>query len=181
MNPWELRPDIWSTKSKFMVWVRGGIRRGLWNQHPIKLEYINKNIEKTFVGYYKNGKEKWLKMGTCEICQGQFKAAQLEVDHIKGNHQLKTMEDVQSFIESMIIVTDEDLQLVCRGCHEIKTHAERYDLSFEEARLDKQVVKFGKLGINEQLGLLYWMGIVPAKNAEKRKEQIREVLKRGTE
>ena len=34
---------IWKTESAFMSWLRGGVRGGLWNKHPVKLEFIKKN------------------------------------------------------------------------------------------------------------------------------------------
>lgn len=41
--PWTQHPSIWKTKSSFFSWLRGGIRRSLWNKSPIKLEYIKKH------------------------------------------------------------------------------------------------------------------------------------------
>lgn len=176
MTPWEQYPDIWSTQSKFMSWVRGGIRRGLWNKYPIKLLLLSKRLERKLVGKFKNGKPKYLKLGTCDVCGEEFRASQLEVDHKTGGHSLRTMEDVQAFIENMIMVAEEDLQLICKPCHKIKSHAERMGLSFDEAALEKGVVAVCKLKAAEQLAWLKERGVEPAKNAEARKEQIREVL-----
>lgn len=181
MNPWEQYPEIWNTQSKFMSWVRGGIRRGLWNRHPVKLLLLSKRLERRLVGKFKNGKPKYLKQGDCEICGGVFKASFLEVDHKEGGHSLRTMEDVQKFIENMIMVEEKDLQLVCKSCHKIKSHAERMGLSFEQASLEKEIVAVCKLQAVEQIAWLKKHGIEPAKNAATRKEQVREVLERGAE
>lgn len=36
-------PHIWKTESSLMSYIRGGIRRNLWNRSPIKIEFIKNN------------------------------------------------------------------------------------------------------------------------------------------
>ena len=178
-EPWREFPQIWSTQSKFMSWVRGGIRMGLWKKHPVKLEFLKRNtvmIDNTNPRSMKRFPK--VKAFKCALCGGTFGASQIEVDHIAGNSSLKTMDDVRSFIESMILVTFDDLQIVCHDCHDIKTHSEKQGMTFEEARLDKQSIAICKGSVSSVKAFLIERGITPAGNAEKRRRQVLEALKR---
>ena len=175
-EPWIDYPSIWPTQSKFMSWVRGGIRKGLWNRHPVKLEFLSKRLIKTLVGEFKNGKDKWRKQGTCELCNESFPSSNLEVDHKQGGHSLKSMEDVQNFIENMIMVREEDLQLVCKGCHKAKSYAEKQGISFQEATLEKQAIALMKQGTEAQKKWLEERYIPPASNATERRKQIKRSI-----
>ena len=128
------------------------------------------------VGTYKKGGTKYRKEGQCEICGEYFPVTNLEVDHKIGNMALRSYDDIGPFILKMVAVTKDDLQLVCKPCHKIKSHAERMGLSFDEAALEKEIVAVCKLKAAEQLVWLKERGVEPAKNAEARKEQVREVL-----
>jgi len=153
--PWELYPHIWKSKSAFMAFVRGGIRKGLWNTNPIKIEFIKNNRKRVNLGKItpKNPEgEVW--GAQCSICKQDFKQAECQVDHVDGNKSLKSMDDLLSFVEGMIIITDEDLALVCKPCHTIKTYSETHNISFELARITKQAIAFQKLGVKVQKKLL---------------------------
>lgn len=178
-SPWEEFPEIWNTQSKFMSWVRGGIRAGLWKKHPVKLEFLRQSTHLVKNTNPRSMKRfPMIKAFRCAICNGMFSATKIEVDHIAGNSSLKTMDDVRSFIESMILVTFDDLQIVCHDCHDIKTHAEKQGMTFEEARLDKQSIAICKGSVSSVKAFLSERGITPAGNAEKRREQVLEALKR---
>lgn len=184
-EPWKEFPYIWSTKSKFMSWVRGGIRGGLWKKHPVKLQYME---SKTFKIENTNPRSMkahpLVKASQCEICGVVEKLVvnkknYFEVDHINGNSSLRSMDDVRSFIDSMIMVTFDDLQIVCKECHAVKTLAERKGVSFEEAFLEKQVIAVCKGSTSSVKAFLIERGMEPAGNAEQRKKQVREALKTG--
>lgn len=69
----------------------------------------------------------------------------IQVDHIDGgDYSLKTVEDVQSFFESIVLVTEEDLRLVCKDCNSTLTYAKRNNLSYEEAFSIKYIIKLIK-------------------------------------
>ena len=42
----EKYPHIWKSKSAFMSYLRGGIRRSCWMKHPVKLEFIKNNRQR---------------------------------------------------------------------------------------------------------------------------------------
>lgn len=75
------------------------------------------------------------------------------------------------------MVGDEDLQLLCKNCHSIKTLAEKKGISFKEAEAEKQVIAICKLKVVEQNKWLAERGIV-ATNAKDRRQAIKEELMR---
>jgi hypothetical protein len=152
--PWESHPHIWEMKSSFLSWLRGGIRRSLWNKSPIKIGFIKKhrmkikNPRKT----KRSPAEVW--GAKCEICSGYFVMKEIEVDHKIGNHKLTEIDDVQSYIENIVMIEEKDLQLVCKKCHKIKSHAEKKNISFEEASKEKKLIAYTKLSADKQRNIL---------------------------
>ena len=178
MEPWVEHSNIWKTESAFMSWVRGGIRGGLWKRHPVKLEFIKRNKEMLVNTNPRSMKRfPFVAGGRCALCNEMHSMSEIEVDHKTGNSSLRSMNDVRSFIESMILVSFDDLQLVCKPCHKIKSYAEKQGISFEEARVEKRVIDVCKGSVSSVQAFLQERGITPATCAKKRKEQVRGALK----
>lgn len=173
-SPWNNYPEIWKTQSAFFSWLRGGIRRSLWSKSPIKLEFLRKNRKK-IKNPNPKGKVATVWGATCKLCNNDFPLNNIEVDHITGNHSLTCISDIQTFIEGIVLVSEKDLQLVCKPCHKNKTMAERKGISLDEARIEKEVIRIIKEKQDKQW--LLSRGLVPASNEKKRREQIRELLK----
>lgn len=178
INPWEhpAGKKIWKTKAQFMSFVRGGIRRGLWERNPLKLQFVKDKRERVPLGKktVSNPKgEVW--GGRCEVCDNLFKTSDLQVDHIKGNHSLKTIEDLESFVQAMIFIDpDEDLQMICKPCHKAKSLAERKGISIEEAKATKKAIEIEKE--KRVMEFLQKKGVTPESNQKKRRQQLIEVL-----
>lgn len=175
-EPWIEYPHIWDTQAKFMTWVRGGIRLGLWKQHPVKLEFMKEStvlIKNTNPRSMK--RFPMVKAVKCALCGETVKACDAEVDHIHGNHSLRSMEDLRTFIESMILVKVDDLQMACKPCHKIKSYSEREGISFEHARAIKKAIEICKAKQDKQF--LVERGIKPASSAARRRTQVEDVLK----
>jgi len=158
-----------------MSWLRGGIRSGLWKKHPVKLEFLKQNMEQ-MVNTNPRSKKRfpYVKAGRCAICKVLHKQTDIEVDHLTGNHSLRLLGDLQGFIEAMVLVTFSDLQLLCKPCHKIKSHAEKLGITFQHAAADKTAIELGKF--KKDLAWLRERGIVPASSWPKRRIQIVEVL-----
>lgn len=169
-NVWEQYPQIWKTQATFFSWLRGGIRRSLWARSPIKLEFLKKHRFK-IPNPSPRGKLKQVWGGCCAICNNTFPLKEIEVDHKRGNISLNNIEDIQLFIESIVLVSEQDLQLVCKSCHKAKSHAEKQGISFEEALIEKEIIAIIK--VKGDKAWLESRGIVPASNAAKRREQIK--------
>lgn len=168
---WELYPHIWKTKSSYFSWVRGGVRLGLWNKHPLKLEVLKENTI-----MIKNNNERSKKRfpevrgGVCNVCKGVFRIGEMEVDHLDGNHQLNEISDIGKFIEAIVLIRKEDLQLICKECHRDKSYSDRHNVPLKQAVATRKAIaliksKRDKDWISER-------GLVPESNQPKRREQI---------
>lgn len=169
----------WKNSTAFFTYLRGGLRR-VWSKNPMKLEYIKKH-RILIKNPSKKGKKAEVFGFVCESCKNEFPLSMGEVDHITPVGQLKEKQDIQGFVEKLLFVTEDDLQLVCKSCHACKSYAEKQGISFEEAKLEKQVIEVCKLPATELKQWLTDAGEEPEKNAIKRKEQVREVLKNGSQ
>lgn len=173
---WEIYPHIWKTESAFMSWIRGGIRRSLWNRHPVKLEFIKQNRIK-IKNPNPKGKVAEVWGGVCALTGETHVIANLEVDHQKGNHSLQTLRDTEKFISGIVNITLEDLQFVSKEAHKIKSYAEKNGVSFEEAKAEKTAIELIKKGVDKQFLIDH---NVKAENIGstqlKRRKQIVELL-----
>ena len=135
-------PHVWKTESAFMSWLRGGIRR-MWSKHPVRIEFMKQNRIR-IPNPNKNGKAKEVWGGVCALTGELTPQTSLEVDHKKGNHSLRSIDDIQSFVESILLVTFDDLQLVSKDAHKIKSYAEKHNMTFNEAKVHKEVIEICK-------------------------------------
>ena len=140
---WEIYPHIWATESAYMSWLRGGIRRYLWAKNPVKLEFIKQNRIK-IPNPNPRGKVKEVWEGVCALTGNIFPIGDMEVDHKEGNHSLKTLDDLVPFVKGIVMITLDDLQLVSKEAHKIKSYAEKQGISFEEAKIEKEVIEIIK-------------------------------------
>ena len=161
-EPWELYPHIWKTKSAFFSWMRGGLRRALWEKYPPKIEFKNKQCTPPPEGYAGKAKSG----ANCSLTGVWTGKSKLEVDHIVGEASLRDWDDVLSFIRHLC-TNDENMQLVEKEAHKVKSYSERNGISFEEAQKRKMAIAFGKLPIDEMKNVL--------QNSEKY-ETIKEVV-----
>ena len=67
------------------------------------------------------------------------------------------------------------MQLVCVECHKVKTHADRLGVSFEEAKIKKEVIRFSKLPESEQVATLTEYKVAPSKSKAGRLKQYAEL------
>ena len=140
----EKYPHIWKSKASFMAYLRGGVRRGVWLKHPVKLEFIKNNRER-IPNPNPRGKVTEVWGGRCNACKNLFVQSKLAVDHVREfSASLKDIEDIQTFVELISIVTEDDLQFVCKECHDNISYSQKQGCSFEEARVRKQHIEFGK-------------------------------------
>ena len=114
-------------------------------------------------------------MKKVEMCGEYFKLNEIEIDHIEGHHSFTKVEDFENYFRNILMVGFDGLQALCKdGCHATKSLAERLGISFEEAKLEKKVIEIIKSKKDREF--LKAKGVTPASNANKRREQIREVL-----
>ena len=165
---------VWKTESAFMSWLRGGIRR-MWSKHPVRIEFMKQNRIR-IPNPNKNGKTKEVWGGVCALTGELTPQTSLEVDHKKGNHSLRSIDDIQSFIESILLVTFEDLQLVSKDAHKIKSYAEKYNMTFDEAKVHKEVIEICKDRQKVVDKLLEYNVQSPPSNAKARRELLTKLM-----
>lgn len=158
------------SKSAFMSFIRSGLRRMWGRQYLPKREFIAQNRRRVALG--RNGALIW--GGVCEHCQGEYKATEMEVDHIKSNHKLTEIEDISSYCDSLFCPLD-NMRYLCKPCHKIITYADRHNLTFKEARAEKQAIAFSKLPTKKQNAMLEVWGEMDESitNAKKRRNAAR--------
>ena len=146
----EKYPHIWKTKASLMSYLRGGLRRSCWLKHPVKLEFIKNNRER-IPNPNPRGKVDTVWGGRCNVCKNLFVQSKLAVDHIREySASLKDIEDVQKFVELIALVTEDDLQFVCKDCHENISYSQKNGCSLEEARVRKKHILYGKQKLFKQ-------------------------------
>lgn len=140
---WEEHPEIWKTKSGFMSWIRGGIRRSLWNRHPVKLLFIKKNRVR-IPNPNKNGRVDTVWGAKCAISGELLPLSLIEVDHKSGGHSLRDLSDINSFVKGIVDVRLDDLQFVSKKIHKVKSYAETRKLSLDDAIIEKKAIEIIK-------------------------------------
>lgn len=168
---WERYKHIWKTKPAFFAWLRGALRRALWERYPVKLYYKNKATHNPPIGY--TGKAK--KLGKCALTGEVIPKSRLEVDHKVGHVSLTEWSDLEPFIHHLLC-TEDEMQLVSKEAHKIKSYAERMGISYEEAAIEKEVIAFSKLPIDQQKKELLEHGYTEINNASDRKRSYRRLL-----
>lgn len=162
------------TDKQMCTIIRTSVRKS-WMRSPVKLL----KLELAKVPDYDDSNRRTWKI-QCEHCQEWFKLTDVEVDHIKGEHKLQTLDDVTGFAKSILDVSLDDLQIFCKPCHEIKTYAERHGLSHDTAVVEKRLIAYLKVNkVDKQKELLLQHGYSgkEVSNAEKRKTLLRNLIK----
>lgn len=138
--------------------------RKKWMYAPVKLSFLE---SQAIPDYDPNTRTRF--RWRCNECQNLYKADQIEIDHRKGgDRDFLTMADAPDYARGILEVGWDDLQVLCKdedkrfGCHSLKTHSELTGLSFEDAKLDKQAIKWTKenKGVVNQRKLLSELGIL---------------------
>lgn len=170
MNPWEEAPHIWPTKASFFNFLRGNLRRAVWEKWPLKLEFKNevcKPPPEDYIGRAKSGTY-------CALSGVWTGKSAAEIDHVQGHVSLQDWEDVLPFIQHLC-ASKGDMQYVSAEAHKIKSYAERKGISFDDALVEKQAIAICKTKKDKQ-----WLidhGVEPNGNSLKRRAQIIHILK----
>jgi hypothetical protein len=180
-DPWELPYTPWNTRAKFYTYLRGGLRKSLWSHNPTKTEFIkSKRVRVPLGKRNKEGIRAVVWGCKCEQCGEEKKQSDCQVDHRQGEMKLNCVEDIQRFVLDLVFISFEDLALLCKECHAVKTYSERHNLSFEEAEREKLVIAIMKdKQIKHILMTDFDYTEKQVSNEEKRKGAVRELVKLG--
>lgn len=177
----EENSDVWKNKSALLNYIRGGLRSGLWAKNPIKLKFIKENRER-IPNPNPRGRVETVWGGKCNVCDKLFAQSALQVDHVRSDfNKLSSLDGLQEYITSMALVTKDELQLVCKPCHGIISHSQRKGITFEEAKIEKEIIalcKDDKLMLDKLRQLGVQSSNVP-KTKVGRKKLLTDLLKGG--
>lgn len=164
------------TEKKLVSMLRSAIRQ-VWMRAPNKLAKLEMA---RIPDMNPNTRTKWL--FRCEMCGKLFKQDQVEIDHRFGNHTFTKLEDFENFCDKILNASVDDLQVLCKVEHSIKTLAEARGITFEEALIEKEVIAFGKKKVDVQKKILLELDPTSkVNNATVRKSEYRRLLKETNE
>lgn len=170
--PWEIPDTPWKTEAAFMSYVRSGIRKSLWNRYPVKTLFMKANRIRDINP--RTGKECF--GGICYLTGKFFPQSELEIDHLVGGHSLKSLDDANDFLKGMLYVDYDDLRFVSKEAHKIKSYAERMNIPFEEAKVEKEII--AQMKNKTKVDKLLTKHGLPCNNDKVRREGLREILKK---
>ena len=163
------------TEAKFVGWLQSAMR-SIWAKHPSKLSLIKSR--QIALGGLKGKKP--IYHIQCFHCNKMFKLRDIEVNHKKQVGGLLKLEDRYRFMDNLLLVQPEDLELLCHDCHGIVTYMERYGVSRRDAIIEKKVIAFSKLEDKEQISKCNQAKISPVpKTKIGRKNAVREYLRKN--
>jgi hypothetical protein len=152
--------------------VRGAVRQA-WMKSDVKLAYLYMN---TIPDMDDKTRTKWLVK--CEMCGELFKLTDVEIDHKFGNHTFTKVEDFENYFNNILMVGFDDLSILCKEDHAVKTLAESQGISIESARLEKKVIAICKQPAKIIDAYLAENGVTRyAKNKDARRDTVRKLLK----
>lgn len=110
------RNNLRWTEARYFSFIRSALRSA-FTRWPVKFDVMNKN-RRTVEG--KRHRYEY----QCAECGEWFQAKEVQVDHIEPCGSLKTFEDLPKFT-STLFCEEDNLQVICKPCHKIKTAEER--------------------------------------------------------
>lgn len=169
-NPWEEQGSPWKTKSAFFTWLRGRLRQAVWETYPLKIQFKTENCfppPPDYTGRAKSG-------NYCSLSGAWTPKSYLEVDHIVGNASFKDWSDIEPFVRHLCILK-ENMQLVSKESHKIKSYSEKHNISFEEAYIIKEAIAIIKK--KEDKDFFIMRNLEVPSNSTLRRENIIRILK----
>jgi hypothetical protein len=160
------------TESQYLAWVRSALR-SKWLRWPCRGEAIQA-ARRPYKG--PNKLQKYEVM--CAICKEWFKQKEIEVDHFPHDAgSILSTDDIGPFVGRLFCEVT-NLRVLCKPCHKCYTLSQSKGISFEEAKLEKQVTEILK-NKSKSLALLAKNGYtgVSVSNATKRKALLTKLLK----
>ena len=106
------------TESAFWSFIRSGLRQKSRFWKPIT--QCKMKSRRAYKGPLKRQKFEY----QCKECLNWFPDKKVNVDHISPAGSLRCANDLPGFVERLFCEVD-NLQVLCQGCHDIKTKQEK--------------------------------------------------------
>jgi hypothetical protein len=165
-------PDLFPTEAKVWAYIRGALRRGLWEKSPLKFRAKAANITPPPPDY----KGKARKGSICHLSGKWTGVSAAEVDHLEGHKSLLCEADIIPYIIHLL-ASDDELAYVDKEVHKIKSYADRMGITLEAAMIEKEAIRLQKE--KKDIDFIKKAGYTPASNAKLRRSQLIEILSGG--
>jgi len=141
--------EIWKSKAMFFSFLKGLFRRG-WSRHPVKIKLLKKHRVQ-IPNPNPKGKKPTVWGAKCSVCNRLFPMNMLEVDHVlEDTASLTKLSDVQTCVEKLLVIVEDDLRIICKNDHATATLSQRLGITLVEAKIEQQVIAFRKLNAEQQ-------------------------------
>ena len=164
---------IKSEKALLSWLVNNILRRKGWQKHPSKMQKAQDARTRAPIGL--NGRRVFAII--CEHCKKPFREKDIQINHkencIQNGISWETIGDI---CRRMFDVAPDDLECLCKDCHDLVTYTERYGGDIANAKIMKKVIKFDQLPAAEQKNKLIRAGLEPAKTKPLRRKQVEDYL-----
>ena len=140
----------------FFAWLRGESRR-VWANYPLRNEYKSSQLE-AVAPHHGITNSRVKKVGKCNQCKGWFAASNLEVDHITPAGSFTNWNEWLYWMVRLLCDVN-NMQLLCKSCHKIKSYADRIGCTFGEAEHKKKIIAFKALTEKQQTDILLSLGL----------------------
>lgn len=172
-KPWLDLPDLFKDEKAFCQWLRSA-SRAAWTKHPIRIRYIQERRQKLPVGKKtKSNPEGMVWACQCELC-GEY-TRKPQTDHKIQCGSTGSVAEWLEWIEKLLILGFDDIQLLCKKCHDIKSYQDRTGLDWDSAKSKKDQIAFGKTDEATQRKILQAAGIEPSKTKSGRLKQYKQL------
>jgi len=169
-----LQTNLWKTEAEWWAWLRGKSRQ-IWSDYPPRNDFKRGKLVPNFDGSGVTSK-RVKSVGQCQICNEWFANSSLQVDHIQQAGGIgNSWEGYFNWMYDLLADKD-NMQLVCKPCHLVKTHADRLGVSFDEARIKKEVIRFSKMDEESQRSVLIIANVEPTASRSGRVRQYESLL-----
>ena len=171
-TPWE--DNNW-TKARYFSFIRSALRSATM-KYPAKQKYLESKCRKAPVG------SRAKKVVNCEECNREMAKSHAHVDHIIPCGSLKDFSDVERFVKTLFCGV-ENFEVLCKECNEIYAFADRQNMTFNEAKLEKAAIKLmGGMSAIGQKEFLLKKGFPVRRtaNEKKRRACFRELCTKNT-
>ena len=106
------------SESAFWSFIRSGLRQKSRFWKPIT--QCKMAARRAYKGPLKRQKFEY----QCNVCSNWFPEKKINIDHIQPAGSLRCAQDLPGFVERLFCEID-NLQVLCQGCHDIKTKQEK--------------------------------------------------------
>lgn len=160
------------SESAYLAWIRSALRsKSLrWPPRNEALQLARRAYKGT------NKLQKWEYF--CKLCEDWFKAKEVVVDHFpKPAGSILSTADIGEFANNLYCEVN-NLRVLCSTCHDCHTLSEKNGITFEEAKVQKEINNFMKQDKKIILDFLESNGYTGdlVSNEVKRKALVEKIL-----